>query len=174
MPLKMDRRSINLNELAWGLPLIYIVLSRGGCLEKGLIAFLLGIPPSTVRRMVWGLRKRRLVETEASRVCVTSGAKKFLRHLIFVARKRNHYVLVFRGLLVMVSHRSNSASARLIPMDLACIVHDQLKRGLSDYREVARTTGLPPKTVSYTLKALGILGCRGASECVLERLCRAQ
>jgi DNA-binding MarR family transcriptional regulator len=169
----MTRQRWSLQEIAWGLPLLYIVLSRGGCLERGIIAFLLNVAPSTVRRMVWGLKKRGLVETDSNRVCVTSNAGKALKNLLYVARKRNHYVLVLRGLLIMVSHRSNNASARLIPMELACTINSKLRQGLKDYREIARSEGLPPKTVSYTMKALSVLGCTVQGTCVLNDLCNS-
>ncbi len=152
----------------WGLPVLYLVASRGGCLERGVLALLLGIRVAALRRMVWGLQRRGLVAAQGDRICITPRGLALLEGLQGAARKRNHFVIVMGGAAYLVSVRNRGARAYVISRQQLCRVLDAAGTA-QGIREAARLTGLATKTVSYTLKALGIMGCPGPG-CLAEAL----
>jgi len=152
----------------WGLPILYLVASRGGCMERGVLALQLGVTIAALRRMVWGLQRRGLVAASGERVCVTPSGLSLLEGLRGAARKRNHFVIVINGNAYLVSVRNRGARAYVLSRRQLCSVLGA-SGSAADTREVARLTGLAPKTVSYTMKALGIMGCPGPG-CLLDVL----
>jgi hypothetical protein len=159
----VDRR---LREAAWGLPVLWLLLSRGGYLERGQLAVLLGVEPGVVRRLVRGLSRRGLVARSGERICVTSLGARLVLPVQAAGRKRQKFAYLYGdGLLVYVVVRPSGARARFVPLELAC----KLCRGLSgggDLALLSRQLGVAAKTASYTAKALDVLGCPGAG-CLL-------
>ncbi len=152
----------------WGLPILYLVTSRGGCMDRGVLALQLGVTITALRRMVWGLQRRGLVAASGDKVCITPRGLGLLEELRGAARKRNHFVIVIGSNVYLVSVRNRGARAYVISGQQLCRVLGTAAAA-HDAREAARLTGLATKTVSYTLKALGIMGCPGPG-CLAETL----
>ena len=160
-----------LSEAPWGLPLLYLLASRGGCLGRGALARLLDVRVPVVRRLLWGLSRRGLVLMEGDSACINPRVRSSLLSCVgAVARKRNHYVVMVGGSVVLVSHRASGARAwQLSVRDLCKVLLAASEHGAS-VSLVAQATGLPTRTVSYALKALSILGCPGPS-CLAAGTC---
>ncbi len=154
----------------WGVPLLWLLWSRGGCLERGILAYMLGVKAATVKRMVWGLSRVGLVEASGARVCLTPKGAGLVEHAALAARHGRKHVIALQGLLIYVVHRDRGASARLIPCRLACSVYKVVLAGMEKPAAIANATGVASKTASYVYKALRVLGCPGAG-CVLREAC---
>jgi len=154
-------------EALWGLPVLWLLYSRGGCLNRGMLAYLLGVDVGTVRRMLWGLRKRGYVSAEGERACLLPQGRPLVEDVEAVGWKRNKFVAVAGGLAIYVVLRASGARARPIPLQLACGICVKLSEEGEDIRRVAAEMGVAAKTVSYVAKALNVLGCPGPG-CLLD------
>ncbi|NOZ88825.1 MAG: hypothetical protein GXO15_02765 [Crenarchaeota archaeon] len=151
----------------WSYPLLVLLASRGGCLERGVLAALLWVKPLTVRRMSWGLRRRGLVSVEGERLCVTRRGLEHVGWVEFLARKRNHYLVYGRGVAVLVSYRNRGATVYVAGLDVLCRLMAAGAVSRAAVGSVARAVGLASKTVSYGLKMLELMGCPGVG-CPVE------
>ena len=147
-------------DAAWGFPLLWYLYTRGGCAERGLLAHYLGVDLAAVRRMLWGLRRRGLVSFDGRSVCVTRAGARRVGDFFYAARKRGKFSFLSPSLLVYVVVRAKGARAHVVPLELACRVCREATASLPvEPRSVASRLGVAPKTVSYVLKALDVLGC---------------
>jgi len=156
------------HESQWAAPLLWYLATRGGCLARGMLAALLSVDATVVRRMVWGLRRRGYAVIESGRVCISRRGLEAVRRFRAMAKKRNKFVMVGDGLLVYITVKASGAKAYTFPLRSACLACDVLAASPgTGYKEIARKTGLAAKTASYILKALNVAGCPGPG-CMLE------
>ncbi len=157
-------------ERDWSYPLLVLLARAGGCMERGVVAALLWVRPSTVRRMAWSLSRRGLVRLEGQRLCITLQGLQRIGWVELLAHKRNHYLAYGRGVAVLVSYRNRGASVYVAGREALCrVLHASsgLGRSSAAVREAASKTGLASKTVSYAIRILRLMGCPG-SGCGLD------
>ena len=133
-------------------------------MERGRLAYLLGVSPGTLRRLIWGLSRRNLLRAYGESVCITRLGEALASKVSVFARKRQKFVLLVPGLLFLVYVRQSGARATPIPLQAACAVCKALSDtsvGDATVHSIASRVGFAAKTVSYVVKALDVLGCPG-------------
>ncbi|KSW12209.1 hypothetical protein CF15_05470 [Pyrodictium occultum] len=157
--------------LEWLLPILFLAYTRQG-LDRRTLAGLLGVPGSTVRRLLWAAARRGLVTVNGSSIEVTERGAGLVGRVYYAARAPNKFVLLTPGRLVLVAVRPRRGlRGYTVPLSLACWVYRAVLEGAAAPREAAARLGIHPKTASLAMRALRVLGCPGAG-CVLAEACR--
>ena len=162
-------------ELVHLLPLIYYVVTREQVTQREL-AKLLGIAPSTTRKLLWSARRAKLVDYERAEnsallVKPTLKSLRLAESIEFFARRRNKIVLIAGGAIIYAVIRPRKGIRALpVPLDKLCQVY-RYKREGEKSKAIATKLSLPAKTVSLLERVLTTMGCPSSS-CLLDKMCK--
>jgi len=157
------------------IPLIYYVVTRDQVTTR-VLAKLLGLAPSTTRKLLWSARRAKLIDYERAEnstllVKPTLKSLRLVESIEFFARRRNKIVLIAGGAIIYaVIMPRKGIRALPVPLDKLCQVYKYKREG-EESKAIATKLSLPVKTVSLLERVLITIGCPSSS-CLLDKLCK--
>ncbi len=156
------------------IPLIYYIVTRDKVTPR-MLAKLLGLAPSTTRKLLWSARRAKLIDYERAKnsallVKPTPKSLQLIGSVEFFSRRRNKIVLIMGGAIIYATIRPRKGVRAIpIPSDKLCQIYKYKREGEKS-KAIATKLSLPLKTVSLLERVLLTIGCPSPG-CPLNKLC---